>query len=68
MELTGKGMGKALKKAASIGSKYAVLVGEDEVESGEYTIKDLSSGEQRRISLEELLSLCPSDKECDQSH
>ncbi len=63
MELTGKGMGKALKKASSIGSKYAVLVGEDEVESGEYTIKDLSSGEQRKMPLEELLSLCPSDKE-----
>ena len=65
MEITGKGMGKALKKAVSLGSTYAVLVGEDEVNEGRYTLKDLTSGEQRKLAREELAELCPSGHECD---
>ncbi len=66
MELTGKGIGKALKKAASTGSKTAIIVGENEVESGRYTVKLLSTGEQREIDMEGLISLLgPPNHECD---
>jgi hypothetical protein len=44
--------GKALKKAVSLGSKFALLVGQDEVESGKYTLKDLRSGEQEKIEFD----------------
>jgi histidyl-tRNA synthetase len=33
---------------------FAVLVGNDEINSGKYALKNLSSGEQRLLTLEEL--------------
>jgi len=36
--------------------RYVVLVGEEELDNNQYTLKDMSSGEQQKYSLEELLS------------
>ncbi|MCX7821768.1 MAG: histidine--tRNA ligase [Brevinematales bacterium] len=48
---------KHLKAADSQKAKYAILVGEDEVKSGKYTLRKLDSGEQQSLSLEEILKL-----------
>lgn len=40
---------KRLSKASEGGARYAVLIGEDEVSSGLYTIKDLTSGDQEKL-------------------
>ena len=59
-------MGKAPKKAVSLGSRFALLVGQDEVESGKYTLKDLSSGEQEKIEFDGVAKrLGPPGHECD---
>ncbi len=66
IELTGKSIGKALKKAASLGSRIALILGEDELMSGKYTVKELSSGEQKKLDLDGMIGfLGPASHECD---
>jgi histidyl-tRNA synthetase len=45
---------RGLELASKLGSRYALLIGESEVESRRYTLKTLASGEQRSVSAEEL--------------
>jgi len=52
----GGGLRKQLEFANRVGADYAVIVGEDEQREGTVTLKDLRSGEQRKLSLEELRS------------
>jgi histidyl-tRNA synthetase len=44
-------MGTQLKRADRLGARFALFVGADEIGSGRYGLKDLSSGEQ--VALEE---------------
>ncbi|AAC06477.1 histidine--tRNA ligase [Aquifex aeolicus] len=48
------GLKKQLEFADKLGVKYAVIIGEDEVKNQEVTIKDMETGEQRRVKLSEL--------------
>ncbi|NPA33135.1 MAG: histidine--tRNA ligase [Aquificae bacterium] len=48
------GLKKQLEFANKLGVRYAVIVGEDEMRNGEVTIKDMKTGEQRRVKLSEL--------------
>ncbi len=54
IDLTGRGIGKQLKYANRINAKYAIIVGE-EVKNGEVAIKDMESGEQRNVKIDELV-------------
>ena len=45
-------MKKRLSRANSAGAKYALIIGDDELDRGEAQLKDLSSGEQRSVSLD----------------
>jgi histidyl-tRNA synthetase len=45
-------MKKRLSRANSVGARYALIIGDNELEAGEAQLKDLESGEQRRVSLE----------------
>ena len=36
---------------------YVVLVGEEEMNSGMFTLKNMETGEQQKLKLEELLSV-----------
>jgi len=47
--------GKALSQADKLGSRYALILGEDEVSSGEWTLKTLADGSQKKYSESELL-------------
>ena len=47
--------GKALGQADKLGSRYALILGEDEVTSGEWTLKTLADGSQKKYSERELL-------------
>ena len=40
---------KKMKKADRVGAGYTLIIGEDEMNSGTVTIKDLSSGEQTKV-------------------
>jgi histidyl-tRNA synthetase len=57
LEIMRRGMGKALKGADQRSLRWAVIVGTDEVAQQKVALKDLDSGEQRHISLEELKDL-----------
>ncbi len=51
---------RALELASKLEARYALLVGENEVSSAQYTLKNLASGEQRSVSAPELeKELCP---------
>jgi histidyl-tRNA synthetase len=45
-------MKKRLSRANAAGAAYALIIGDDELDRGEAQLKDLSSGEQRTVSLD----------------
>jgi histidyl-tRNA synthetase len=45
-------MKKRLSKANDSGARYALIIGDDELDRGEAQLKDLASGEQRAVSLD----------------
>src|SRR6516225_3946463 len=48
--------GKALGQADKLGSRYALILGEDEVASGQWTLKTLADGSQQKYAEAELLA------------
>ena len=56
IDIMGRKMQKALKYASSVNAKYAVIVGPKELEEGCVTLRDMSSGDQRNVKIEELSS------------
>ena len=54
LDLMGRGMKGQMKDAARSGARWAAIVGDDEIANREVTLKDLGSGEQRRLALSEL--------------
>jgi histidyl-tRNA synthetase len=49
-------MGAQLRRAERAGARYALFLGKDEIASGRYGLKDLSTGEQRDLAIEEALA------------
>ena len=47
--------GKALGQADKLGAKYALILGDNEVASGEWTVKTLATGEQAKVREANLL-------------
>jgi len=54
LEVMRRGTGKALKGADGRGMRWAVIVGTEEAAQGMVALKDLETGDQRLITLEEL--------------
>lgn len=48
---------KKMRYASTVGVPYVVLVGEEEVSSKTYAVKNMVTGEQQKLSLESLISL-----------
>jgi histidyl-tRNA synthetase len=48
-ELSARSLKAALKRADRLGSRLAALLGDEELQAGEVTVRDLSSGEQARL-------------------
>ena len=55
--------GKALGQADKLGAKYALILGENEVSSGQWTLKTLASGEQSKLTEAELLQFLLKQKD-----
>jgi histidyl-tRNA synthetase len=55
LSATEQKFGKALGQADKLGSHYALILGEDEVTSGEWTLKTLADGSQKKYAESELL-------------
>jgi histidyl-tRNA synthetase len=47
--------GKALGQADKIGARYALILGDDEVASGQWTVKTLADGTQEKVAEKELV-------------
>jgi histidyl-tRNA synthetase len=47
--------GKALGQADKLGSRYALILGEDEIASGQWTLKTLADGSQTKFTEPQLL-------------
>jgi histidyl-tRNA synthetase len=45
---------RAMELANKSGARYALILGDDEIAVGEYSLKDMQSGDQRRVSREQL--------------
>ncbi len=48
---------KALGQADKLGARYALILGEDEIASGQWTVKRLADGRQSKLSETDLLKL-----------
>jgi histidyl-tRNA synthetase len=57
LEVMRRGTGKALKGADAGGMRWAVIIGTDEAAQGKVALKDLVSGEQRMLTLEQLAEM-----------
>jgi histidyl-tRNA synthetase len=54
-------VGKSLQSASEMGAKYAVIVGEKELESESVSVKDMGSSRQESVKLTDLASYLSSD-------
>jgi histidyl-tRNA synthetase len=55
VDLMRRGVGKSLKYAATVPSRFAVIVGDKELESSSVTLRDMNSGEQTLIKMQDLV-------------
>jgi histidyl-tRNA synthetase len=47
--------GKALERASKLGSRFALILGDNEIQSGEWTLKNLATSEQQKVTEQALL-------------
>lgn len=52
-----QGLGKQLKNASAVGARCAAILGPDEVAEGLVTVRDLVDGSERRVPLDQVISL-----------
>src|SRR5215469_15870230 len=54
--LAGGKLKRAMELANKLGARYTLILGDDEIAAGQYSLKNMQSGEQIRVSREELSS------------
>lgn len=54
--LAGGKLKRAMELANKLGARYALLLGDDEIAAGQYSLKNMQSGEQRRVTRDELFA------------
>ena len=55
IDIMGRKMAKAMKYASTTGAKYVVIVGAKELEQDSVTVRDMESGEQKLVKIEDLV-------------
>jgi histidyl-tRNA synthetase len=55
MDLVGRGMKGQMKGADRSGARFAVIMGDEELAAGEATLRDMTSGDQKRVPFGEIL-------------
>jgi histidyl-tRNA synthetase len=56
VDLMRRGVGKGLRYADAMGAGYALIIGQKEMESGSVTLRDMSSGEQCLVAIQDVPS------------
>ena len=54
IDLADRKMAKAMKHAASIGSRFAIIVGSEDLKNDSVTLRDMTSGEQKAVKISDL--------------
>jgi histidyl-tRNA synthetase len=57
VDLESRKLKKALAVANNLGVRRSLIIGEDEIKSGDYQLRDMKTGEQVRLSEAELLEM-----------
>jgi histidyl-tRNA synthetase len=52
-----KRLKKSLAVANNLAARYALIVGEDEIQSGSYRLRDMITGEQQKLEESELINI-----------
>jgi histidyl-tRNA synthetase len=55
-ELSGRSLKATLKRASKMGSPWVLILGDDELEGGLVTLRDLSRGEQQKVARNEVVA------------
>jgi histidyl-tRNA synthetase len=50
-------MGKAMKQASTVGARFTVIVGRNELNEDSVTLRDMSTGDQKIVKIVDLVSL-----------
>ncbi len=56
IDFTDRKADKKIKAAVKAGTPYAIFVGEDEIKSGDYPLKDLSTGQETKLKIEQIIA------------
>jgi histidyl-tRNA synthetase len=56
IDLEGRKLKKSLAIANNLGARYALIVGEDEIAAGAYTLRDMRTGEQKQVAEPDLIN------------
>ena len=56
MDYGGRSMKSQMKQANKSGARHAVIIGEDEVKENAVMLRDMSSSEQEKVSLADVIS------------
>lgn len=54
VNFSGKKIGDQIKHAEKTGIPYVIVIGEDEMETGTYSIKELKTGEEKKVQKEDI--------------
>ena len=55
VDLEGRKLKKSLAIANNLSARYALIVGEDEIRSGVYVLRDMTTGEQQKLTESDLI-------------
>jgi histidyl-tRNA synthetase len=61
VDLEGRKLKKALAIADSLKARYTLIVGEDEIKSGSFVLRDMQSGAQKNLSESEIIGAISGD-------
>lgn len=56
MDFMGRSLKAQMKLANKYSARFAVIIGDDEVQAGSVNLKDMATGEQQQISMDDLLN------------
>jgi histidyl-tRNA synthetase len=56
MDFGGRSLKAQMKQANKSGAKYAVIIGEDEINAGEAVIKNMENGEQEKAAIKDIVN------------
>jgi len=57
VDLEGRKLKKALAVANHLAARYSLIVGDDEIQSGNYMLRNMTSGEQQRLDESQLITI-----------